>query len=485
MPDKWFTLKRNATIHHATLISESIVIDLAEILGVGFKRHICVFRNNEIMNWHYDKTGMNAVAKFILRKTISKNNYNDQLRKKWNQSARALEKIFQQAERADLKNLADKDLRALYKNLKKNLKKESALGTLSDFLSSDLIKKELETGLKKLKIPHEDLPASLGIIATTVYKSPYGEEQKDLFKIAALYQARKNIGKELGRHAAKYWYSQNDYQFSQKLHADYFKKQIRQLLRSGCDPKAEIKKIEQKHRELAIEKNELIKKAVGNKQNDFIKIIKMVDVHGALWDLKKVMMQKAFYYLDGILSEIGRRLTIPLLDLKWFLPAEVDDLLAGNLKNNFAEEIKIRKNFCVLKITGQTVSVITGDKAKKTAEKIEGATDKNISLISGQIGSPGKVNGIATVVMNSRSKVKFPKGNILVTGMTTPDFIPLMKQAKAVVTDEGGMTCHAAIVSRELGIPCVIGTKIATKILKNGDRVEVDADKGIIKIIRM
>jgi len=75
------------------------------------------------------------------------------------------------------------------------------------------------------------------------------------------------------------------------------------------------------------------------------------------------------------------------------------------------------------------------------------------------------------------------KGNILVAIQTTPHFVPYLKDVKAIVTDEGGITCHAAIVSRELRIPCVIGTKIATQVIKDGDEVEVDAEKGIVKII--
>ena len=68
--------------------------------------------------------------------------------------------------------------------------------------------------------------------------------------------------------------------------------------------------------------------------------------------------------------------------------------------------------------------------------------------------------------------------------MTRPEFVPLMKKALAVVTDEGGITCHAAIVSRELRIPCITGTKNATRILKDGDLIEVDADNGVVKIIK-
>ena len=79
---------------------------------------------------------------------------------------------------------------------------------------------------------------------------------------------------------------------------------------------------------------------------------------------------------------------------------------------------------------------------------------------------------------------KMNKGDILVSIATDPDIVPAMKKAAAIVTEQGGVTSHAAIVSRELRIPCVIGTKIATKVLKDNDLVEVDATKGIIKILK-
>ena len=81
-----------------------------------------------------------------------------------------------------------------------------------------------------------------------------------------------------------------------------------------------------------------------------------------------------------------------------------------------------------------------------------------------------------TRVINIKTGLPYPE--------TTPDFVPAVKIAAAVITDYGGITSHAAIVSREFGVPCVIGTKIATKVLKDGDRVEVDAEKGIVKKIK-
>lgn len=110
---------------------------------------------------------------------------------------------------------------------------------------------------------------------------------------------------------------------------------------------------------------------------------------------------------------------------------------------------------------------------------------KDISIFKGQIASPGAIiRGQVQIILNINEVNIFKKGNILVTSMTVPDFLPAMKKARAIVTDEGGITCHAAIVSRELRIPCIIGTKIATKVLLDGDVVEVDAGKGVVKIIK-
>ena len=78
---------------------------------------------------------------------------------------------------------------------------------------------------------------------------------------------------------------------------------------------------------------------------------------------------------------------------------------------------------------------------------------------------------------------KLKEGEILVTTMTSVDFIAVMERASAFVTNEGGITSHASIIAREMNKPCVIGTKVATKVFKDGDKVEVDANKGIIKKI--
>lgn len=109
---------------------------------------------------------------------------------------------------------------------------------------------------------------------------------------------------------------------------------------------------------------------------------------------------------------------------------------------------------------------------------------KHNKTLRGIAAYPGIVKGIAKVIPDPHHYKNFNQGDILVTGMTRPEFLPLINKCSAIITDSGGILSHAAITAREMKKPCIIGTKIATKILKDGDIIDVDANKGIVKIIK-
>lgn len=114
-----------------------------------------------------------------------------------------------------------------------------------------------------------------------------------------------------------------------------------------------------------------------------------------------------------------------------------------------------------------------------STEKLGRAISKSLKLlIKGDPASPGINSGPVNIIHSSREIGKIKKGDILVTEMTTPDFVPAMKKVIAIVTDKGGQTSHAAIVSRELGITCVVGTEKSTKLLKNGNIITVNGKTG-------
>jgi phosphoenolpyruvate synthase/pyruvate phosphate dikinase len=102
--------------------------------------------------------------------------------------------------------------------------------------------------------------------------------------------------------------------------------------------------------------------------------------------------------------------------------------------------------------------------------------------LKGQIAFKGKVRALARVILDRRNSKELKDGEILVTTMTSPDFVPAMKRSAGIITNEGGVLCHAAIMSRELRKPCVIGTKIATDAIKTGQMVTLDADTGTITL---
>jgi len=121
---------------------------------------------------------------------------------------------------------------------------------------------------------------------------------------------------------------------------------------------------------------------------------------------------------------------------------------------------------------------ITTIKERKEEEAVK--VEEGEILVKGLGASPGIGIGKVKIVLSQDEIAKVEEGDVLVTTMTTPDMVPAMKKAAAIVTDEGGLTCHAAIVSRELGVPAVVGTEKATKVLKDGMIVTVDGEKGVV-----
>jgi pyruvate,water dikinase len=132
----------------------------------------------------------------------------------------------------------------------------------------------------------------------------------------------------------------------------------------------------------------------------------------------------------------------------------------------------------ILQARPETVHV--AEKEVKKEEKKRGGFVEEDILVRGMGVSPGQGVGRVKIMLDIKDISSFTEGDVLVTEMTTPDWVPAMKIASAVVTNLGGKTCHAAIVSRELGVPCIVGSENATKVLKQGELVTVDGQRGLV-----
>ena len=188
------------------------------------------------------------------------------------------------------------------------------------------------------------------------------------------------------------------------------------------------------------------------------------------------------YFFIKLLNIISERIKIDFESIIYMSPQEISDCL---LNQSFIPKLKIkkRKKLFGFLIQNGKVMEYCGKKAEFLREDRE--SKSNVVNLRGVTACLFKKNvrGSVRIIKSYKDMKRFKKGEILVTKMTTPNYIQAIYKSKAIITDDGGLTCHAAIISRELKIPCVIGTKIATKVLKDGDRVEVNADKGVVKKI--
>ncbi len=124
-----------------------------------------------------------------------------------------------------------------------------------------------------------------------------------------------------------------------------------------------------------------------------------------------------------------------------------------------------------------------GEQTEQIIKFLHTPESNKIKEIKGSVAFKGVIKGVARVIRNPHQPTIFNDGDILVTGMTHVDYLPLVKKCSAIITDAGGILSHAAIIARELSKPCVIGTSNATNIIKDGSTVEVDAVNGVVRIL--
>jgi phosphohistidine swiveling domain-containing protein len=184
------------------------------------------------------------------------------------------------------------------------------------------------------------------------------------------------------------------------------------------------------------------------------------------------------YRVRGLFQELANRMSINLQELVFLTYGEIEHWFTTNSLPVDKSAIEERAKGYDYLVDGGRVSISTEFELDETS--IEAG---EVREIRGETANPGKAEGPVKIVSGMDDISKINKGDILVTSMTRPEMIMALEKAAAFVTDQGGRLCHAAIVSREMNKPCITGTEVATKVLKDGQRVQVDADQGIVRLI--
>lgn len=346
---------------------------------------------------------------------------------------------------------------------------------LCDFFLPELFQKEIKTYLFKIgKI--EKLSEFNSVMTSPEKMAEVIVQELNILKSAMNIKRGGNLEKEAILLQKKYGYFTILNLDEQPLSVDYFKKEISKNLKNKESFVSNLIKIKTKS---IIEGNKKYSRLIKLIKNKRIKNITEATRKVAFYrEYRNEIRRQGYNLIQPLYLEIGRRLGKEISQTVMLTRSEVVRGLSGK-----TADTADRKNFLLANLNKKEY-IFEGnefDKIKNTfVKKIVSVTE-----FHGVSATKGKAIGKACIILDVFTDAKkFYNKDVLVTSMTNVDFVGMMGKSSAIITDEGSILCHAAIISRELKKPCIVGTKIATKVLKDGDLVEVDANKGIVRIIK-
>lgn len=509
--NSWFKIEAIPRCNY--FMTETVVRYYGQVIynlggGKSFKNVMWII-DSGIAYLCYKRNDFNKGVNYLFNKALSDSNWLDKANqvvinhtKNYHTHTKTLENInFGQLTNKQLANTFDKLIELQRKSHESGQMStwliDAEYNLFSNYLSNLTINKLTNQDYKKID------SSTFSLLTTPTKPSFLDREEIESLKIA--YEISKDkslkelfvknnsdelinlliafpkIRNKILRHHKKYLWLHYTYE-GPILELEYFIEIWKGLIKQDNLEKL-IKERKNKFNTLIKEQNRLFKELqFTNKEKFLIKIAKdIIWIKG--W--RKDCMYFGSFILDKIATEIGKRLGLSLNQVRYFCDWEVRDAL---LKNKFnADELNQRRKFSlIISNSNGKPKIYSGVNAKKAFKKLYFEKEKIIKVdeIKGTSAYPGIAKGTVKIVETIEDIKKMNKGDILLSETTYPALVPAMKLAAAIVTNVGGITCHAAIVSRELKIPCVVGTKIATKVFKDGVRVEVDANNGIVKKIK-
>jgi phosphoenolpyruvate synthase/pyruvate phosphate dikinase len=427
--------------------------------GYSWPKALLVSNKNSFIWMHeHDELRKNGARVFL--DFILSDRKRELVRLNWEKSVNELHLLEEKIE-DDLSSLSDSDLSNIwteFHRLTDIFWSHSGLPELSNYGSAEL----LEVKLKGV-IPDDKIGMALEILCAPEEMSFYQKEEIDLLE-----------SDNIEDHQKKYFWLKNSYANIEVLSVDFFKKRKKEI------PLDFKERVDKRLSEVKREKNLLQKKyKIPQDYRD------MGDAIGncIVWqDERKKEIWIYLYYENVLLQEMAKRRNLDENLLVFGTHEEIFKIFSGEM---LIDKLIPRLDSTGIYADDNKVEVLEPQKSLFYWDTyVEVKEGLGVDEFKGVIASKGKARAKIKIILDPHGDIDFEEGDILVTTMTTPEFVFIMKKSSAVITDHGGITSHAAIVSRELGKPCIIGTKIATKVLKDGDEVEVDADNGVVRIIK-
>ncbi len=406
---------------------------------------------------------------------------------------------------ADLSTYSGKKLLSLFYEFIEKQSTVYAYGTtlpVLDFQGFSFVEGNLQKILKE-KCSKEKYEEYYRVFTHPAHNSSAQDQEEDLLRLMAEFYNTPNwktdivtyslekikekypaFFSKLEKHTEKYcwvYYVYAGPAYTEQQFLDF----IKEYVKKGVEPEKKLDSIQSEKKSIQTLKKQY---SAELKPDEFQKfILEMAGIIVWAKPRRKEYQSKSYYHAEKLLLEIGKRLSLSLEEVHSAPPVVLEKgLLEGiidrdTIKNMFNFHICVPEDEKVIILTGKEAEIFYAKQVEKEEEEEKIETNE----IKGTCACRGTATGRVKIINIPEEMKKMNNGDILISTATTPNIVPVMKMAAAIVTNEGGLTCHAAIVSRELQIPCIVGTKRATKVFKDGDLVEVDATKGIIKRINV
>ena len=493
----------------------SIIRELFELwpkykLGDKVKKYFTLFEGDFSQMWFIGKE-FDTQADFLANKMLKNP---DWALKVIDQIELYSDNFFKEAakvRKANLSKLSDKELIQIFKNSLKWQKLSHGIGASVSWCADTDQERVTKAIIKVIagRIKENDVKISameaLPVLSTPQKESLIQKEEKDFLKIAnLLYQSSKlkklftdnhlgsieeNIKKQdkdlyqkIYRHYKKYTHLPYQYKGPSYSLIDFLGR-WQAILSQKETPGAILERLEKEQKELFKKQKELMSRLNFNDYEK--KLIKMAQRMVFIKDYRKAALYHGMYCYEPFFIEIAKRLDLSLAQVRAMNYWEIPDAL---LKKKFdPDHLNQRLKFCLSYYErGKGYKAIVGKEAREMLKKleVEKVNIKNIKELTGTCACSGKVTGIVKIINVPEEMIKMEEGDILVAHNTNPNLVPAMKKASAMISESGGLTCHTAIVARELKTPCLVGVSFATKVLADGDKIEIDANKGLVKIIK-
>ena len=402
---------------------------------------------------------------------------------------------------ADLGRLSDAELYDAFFRFYRTYTMAGALGYVADALisqgESDWLGDFVRGELSAFGITENEITVGLPVLIQPQYQSFALEAEWGLVRLGADIEALfgeipalPRIEKEapalwqaLVDYAKRFHWIENNYFTVEVRDAGFFYKELQyksaELEGTGKTFRELAEAYDRERGESRERQQALIARLeLGAKQNSLLESVWLF----AEWkDRRKQTVLMGMHYFDRFFAAVAARTGYEKSDMGFLVFPEIRPLLLE--KKDMRRLIEARKMRTFYAITPDGYFTAEGHDADRFFRHFSHEGDESVSELRGVPACKGTVEGTVRIVRTKADMEAFRAGEILVTNQTTPEFVPIMKRAGAIVAEQGGITSHAAVISRELGVPCVIGIKTATRILQTGDKVQVDATNGIVKKI--